>query len=74
MFRTMFPVLCGCVVAFVICLGSSAADQAAPGAAAPPETGVRSCWYACDTWTLYPTQAACLESCPEWIPCERVCF
>jgi hypothetical protein len=72
MFRTMFPILCGCVVALVIGAGSSAADEVRPDASTSPQPDARTCYYACDTWTLYPTQQACIENCPE--PCERVCF
>lgn len=76
MLRTMFPVLCGCIVALVITTGASAADRPSPAAAASPSTplepSLRACFYACDTWTLYPTQEACFENCPD--PCERVCF
>jgi hypothetical protein len=76
MLRTMFPILCGCVVALVISTGASAADEPRLAAAASPstplESSVRTCYYACDTWTLYTTQEACIENCTD--PCERVCF
>lgn len=52
--------------------GSSAADEVRPDASTSPQPDACTCYYACDTWTLYPTQRACIESCTD--PCERVCF
>lgn len=75
MLRTLFPILCGCVVALVISTGASAAERTPTDAASQstaPESGARTCYYSCDTWTLYPTLEACTENCPE--PCARFCI
>ncbi len=77
MFRALFPLLCGCVVALVIGVGATAeADQRgladSLSSQTTSETSARTCYYACDEWTLYPTYEACFENCVD--PCDRVCF
>lgn len=67
MLRTLVSVASGLVLALVIATGT-----AGTAASAPSQPLAKTCYYACDTWTLYPTYEACFEVCPD--PCERVCF
>ena len=61
-------------------LAAGAAQAPQPASAAPAVCALdeaaapagRTCYYACDTWTLYTTLAACEATCVS--PCERVCF
>jgi len=71
----------GCVAAAALLGAAHPAPSIDPAAAeaavcvadrAVGAAPVRTCYYACDIWTLFPTIEACQESCND--PCDRVCF
>ena len=75
--RTLLSIICGGTLALFVVIGVDS-PAAAGGltsnlqAQGPVESGARTCYFACDTWTLYPTLQACTDNCVD--PCERVCF
>lgn len=66
--RSLLPFLGVYLIALILGGSSSAASEPATAS----EVDARTCYYACDTWTLYPTLEACTEVCPE--PCSRRCW
>ena len=67
--RTLLSIVCGCFVALFIVAGI---DSPVAAGGLDDRATSRTCYYACDTWTLYLTEQACFENCVS--PCERVCF